>query len=249
MRWRYINTGFHTGTFNMQFDESLAEGLLTGDGSPSLRVYGWSPPAISVGYNQSTDDFDITKLHVAGIDIIRRPTGGRAILHAHELTYSVAMKIEGRSLHEIYRQINVALLEGLRNLGIEAQLSQQGSNFSQMSKEPSFALCFFTSAKHEIQFSGQKLIGSAQRRYGDVVLQHGSLLLGPQHRRLVEFLSLKSREGIEVSVDGHATDAQTILKRSITFEEAAIAVKKGFEETFDMKFLEEPAAELEDIVA
>jgi lipoate-protein ligase A len=232
----------------MQFDESLAARLVGSDGSPTLRVYGWSPPAISVGYNQSTDDFDLAKLHAAGIDIIRRPTGGRAILHVHELTYSVTMRIEGRSLHEIYRQINVALLEGLHYLGIDAQLSQQNSNFRQMAKEPSFVLCFFTSAKHEIQFSGQKLIGSAQRRYGDVVLQHGSLLLGPQHRRLVEFLSSKSREAIEVSVDEHATDVETILKRSISFDETAGAVKKGFEATFEMKFLEEPADELEHIV-
>ncbi len=239
MMWDFLNTGFHTGAFNMDLDQSLADKLLGGEGNPTLRLYGWNPPAISIGYNQSMDDFDMRKLREAGVDIVRRPTGGRAILHAHELTYSVVLKTGNRTLREIYRWINEALLRGLHVLGIDAQLVDASSSVDAMYRSPSSIPCFASSSKSEIQFKGRKLLGSAQRRYTDVVLQHGSFLLGPQHRRLMEFLSRPPERQAEESLSARAIDAETILGRHVTFEEAAAAVKLGFERSPGIEFSQE----------
>jgi lipoate-protein ligase A len=243
MTWDFLNTGFHPGAFNMDLDRSLADRLLKGEGNPTLRVYAWDPPAISIGYNQSMDDFDTRKLREAGVDIVRRPTGGRAILHAHELTYSVVMKTENRTLREIYRLINEALLRGLCVLGIDARLVDATDSVEAMYRNPSSIPCFASSSKSEIQFNGRKLLGSAQRRYGDVVLQHGSLLLGPQHQRLMEFLSRPPERQAEESLSARAIDAETILGRDVTFEEAAAAVKLGFERLPGVVFSEDQSEE------
>ncbi len=97
MEWHFINTGFHAGEFNMRFDMELAKKLQLGGILPTLRVYGWKPWAVSLGYNQKKDDVHPDKCSEFGFDIVRRPTGGRAILHANELTYSVVMPAEGKT--------------------------------------------------------------------------------------------------------------------------------------------------------
>lgn len=101
MTWRFLNTGFRRGKFNMEFDEYLAGRLLEGKGSPTLRVFGWSPYAVSLGYHQSEDEIDLQRCAEEGIDVVRRPTGGRAILHAHEVTYSVVMPGAGRKIMDV----------------------------------------------------------------------------------------------------------------------------------------------------
>ena len=115
-------TGRRRGLFNMQFDEYLAVKLSSGIGVPTLRLYGWDPPAVSIGFNQDAGEFDEEKLRRSGIDLVRRPTGGRAILHANELTYSVVLAAGGRTPKEIYRFISEGLLAGVRALGIAAEL-------------------------------------------------------------------------------------------------------------------------------
>jgi len=233
MIWKYINTGFQSGSFNMKFDEELASQLTSGVGSTTLRIYGWQPSAISIGFNQKMEDFDTVKLFKAGIDIVRRPTGGKAILHAHELTYSVVMKLEDRGPREIYRFINECLLSGLKYLGIEAHLSDKDDDFKKLYQTLYSIPCFSSSAKSEIQYNGQKLVGSAQRRYGTVILQHGSLLLGPQHQKIVEFLAPHIQNSREILIDilaARTIDVETILDRRVTFHEAAAAIKQGFED-------------------
>jgi len=239
MKWKFLNTGFRSGSFNMEFDESLAFQLKNNYAAPVLRIYGWSPYAISLGFNQNIQDFDAFKLSEAGIDLIRRPTGGRAILHAHELTYSVVMQINDRGPRAIYHFVNECLLRGLQYMGIDAQLSSHDDNFRKLYKDKSSIPCFSSSAKSEIQFEGRKLVGSAQRRYGTVILQHGSLLLGPQHRRITEFLAphiQDAREILEDDLNMRTTDAETILGRTVLFEEAADCIRHGFEERCDVIF-------------
>jgi len=235
VKWEFINTGFKPAQFNMEFDESLARRLQKEEGAQVFRLYGWSPPAISIGFNQNIEDFDIKKIGSAGMDIVRRPTGGRAILHAHELTYSIATLYGGESPRSIYRFINEALLRGLLYLGIHASLSQEETDFRKHYLEPDSVPCFSSSAKSEIHFEGKKLIGSAQRRFGSVILQHGSLLLGPDHRKIVDFLAphLKaSKKLLEETLAARTTDAESILGRSVSFEEAAAAIRRGFEESY-----------------
>jgi lipoyl(octanoyl) transferase len=232
MRWKYIDTGFRSGKFNMEFDEFLAA-RVDQEGEPAvLRVYGWEPPAISIGRHQRMEDFDLAALERSGIDLVRRPTGGRAILHAHELTYSVVMPAAGRSPREVYRFISEGLLRALRLLGIDARLTERDEGLRTPPDDPHSLPCFSSSAKDELQFANRKLAGSAQRRYGRAVLQHGSLLLGPEHRRIVEFLSPNVQDArtlLEADLANHTIDAESILGRAVSFEECARALKDGFE--------------------
>ena len=277
MRWHFRNTGFSPGKFNMETDESLAAGLDAAGGIPLLRVYGWKPHAVSIGFHQQMEDFDLRALQRAGIDIVRRPTGGRAILHADEITYSVVMPGGGRSPREIYKLISAGLLASLQVLGIEAQLADgdlagspavsrtaepgqedpalshtAGSGRENPARQegraerddPQSVPCFSSSAKYEIQFEGRKIVGSAQRRYGGTVLQHGSILLGPGHTRIAGFLSRESRSArprLEADLASRTIDAGTILNREVPFGEAARALKKGFELACGAVFDEAPS--------
>jgi lipoate-protein ligase A len=249
MTWQLLQTGFLSGKLNMEIDVALAECLNEIPDSSVFRLYGWEPPAISLGYNQDEQEFDSDKLSEAGIDLVRRPTGGRAILHWNELTYSAIVPIEGRSLKEIYRFINSGLLEGVRLMGIDATLAESDSTTEQMYKQVTSAVCFSSSAKSEIQYHDRKLIGSAQRKIGNVVLQHGSLLLGPQHLEIASMVKNISGGGISIKEHllEHAIDVETILGRTVTFEEASHSVQTGFARTHGITF-EEPSESILDAI-
>ncbi len=225
----------------MEYDVQLATELSLGIGSPTLRVYRWKPYAVSIGMNQNIEDFDAETLATAGIDIVRRPTGGRAILHADELTYSVVMPSQGRSLRDIYRFINEGLLCGLRLLGVRAELANVSEDFRSLYQEPTSVTCFSSSAKCEIHYQGKKLVGSAQRRYGTTILQHGSVLLGPAHRDIIHFLSenVKSSHAlVERELANKTCDLQTILGRSVSFEEVSNNIKQGFKQACNIDFID-----------
>jgi lipoyl(octanoyl) transferase len=250
MTWQFTNHGARRGSFNMQFDEAMADELAAGQRSPTLRLYAWDPPAISLGYHQNPEDFDMDALFGAGIDLVRRPTGGRAILHDRELTYSLVAFLDDNGPRALYRSVNVCLLAGLKFLGIDAELSGSQPDFRALYAEQTSIPCFASSAKDEIQYRGKKLVGSAQRRLGTVILQHGSLLLGPQHREIVRFLAPHARsagESMEATLRDHTVDAATILGREVSFDEAAAAIRKGFETGWGISFTEttpSPGAEL-----
>lgn len=241
MTWRFVYAGFHDGLYNMGADEETAIRVRDGVSSPVVRLYGWMPPAVSIGINQNETDFDLQALRSAGFGFVRRPTGGRAILHANEVTYSVSMPLGNRGLRELYRWINEGLLEGLRLLGIDASLSDHEADFRRLYADPSSIPCFASSAKSEIQFEGRKLVGSAQRRYGSAILQHGSILLGPEHRRIAEFLAPHVRDFKDVIEDAllaGTIDASSLLGRAVTFEEAAECIRRGFERRWGVIFEE-----------
>jgi lipoate-protein ligase A len=179
--------GALTGEENMARDAALLERHRAGD-DPVLRIYRWAPPAVTIGYNQDFGSFDAEAVAAAGFGLVRRPTGGRAILHAEELTYAVVGAspgpLFGDSLHATYMKINEALLDFLRGLGIEADIST-----GETREEMRGLVCFKSAGRHEVSVQGRKVIGSAQRRRGDVFLQHGSILAGPAHLGLLDFLS------------------------------------------------------------
>jgi lipoate-protein ligase A len=236
----FVNTGMRRGKFNMEFDEHLARRLVKGSGSPTVRVYGWKPYALSLGYHQSDQDIDIVRCQADGIDVVRRPTGGRAIFHAQELTYSVVIHSKGKSVAQVYALIGEALLRALEHLGVEAEMSNASLNFSELYSDPlrrTSVSCFANTSRSEIQYKGKKLIGSAQRRYGDVVLQHGSLLLGPEHRRLAEYISdSRARAILETVLEEKTIEVESILQRPVSFDEAAEAVRRGFESAWGIGF-------------
>lgn len=227
----------------MQTDASLVDALRNGEERCTVRVYAWSPWAISLGRNQSLDHLDLDKATRSGIDVVRRPTGGRAILHARELTYSVAMIVESGSVAEVYRRISQALVGSLKFLGVDALLEKSQPHFPALYRESSSAACFVSSARHEVKVNGKKIVGSAQRRYvredgREAVLQHGSILLGPEHRRLGEYLRLndQERKAVKEELESRTTDLSAVLGVSVGFEDVAEAVKAGFERTWNIRF-------------
>jgi lipoate-protein ligase A len=189
------------------------------------------------------DEIDVEAATKLGVDVVRRPTGGRAILHSEELTYSVVMPAEGKSVAAVYRSISEALVYGLRSLGIDATLEQTQPDFTALYRTSSSVACFTSSARHEIKVGGKKLVGSAQRRFHfagkEMVLQHGSILLGPDHLHIVDLLagiSPADREALRAELQEKTVDVRSLLGTTIRFEDVATALRRGFEEQWNIRF-------------
>lgn len=174
--WRFLRSGSLPGPLNMALDEVLTFSCARGKGAPVLRFYTWDRPTVSVGYAQVLErEVDLEACRRLGFAVVRRPTGGRAVLHQHELTYGVVFPtglLGPGGVREDYRRISRGLVLGLRHLGVAASLSR-GS----VGRGPASSVCFLGTSRFEITVAGRKLVGSAQRRFRDAVLQHGSLLL------------------------------------------------------------------------
>ncbi len=197
----------------------------------TLRLYGWSPPAISIGYSQNwNDEIDIDACRRRGIDIVRRPTGGGALLHEKELTYSLICynKILPHSLSESYQLIARAIIRALRLLGVEAEIR---NNFPLRAKKEKF-LCLGYLSALDIVVDGKKVVGSAQRRSGDMFLQHGSIFIGLDKEKL---LSLTNQKTTPLS----AVSLEEILGKPPKFHEVANSLRQGFEDELSIEFLEE----------
>lgn len=174
MNWRLLLTPPAIGVRNMALDEALLRrAAVSGEGV--VRVYSWNRPTISFGRNQSARrGYDAALAADAGLDVVRRITGGRALVHHREITYSVSAPIaEGESLRASYSQTNQLLLNALTMLGVAATIEPRGGR----SMRPSSAACFELPAEGELTANGRKLAGSAQVREEGAWLQHGSLLV------------------------------------------------------------------------
>ena len=180
MEWRLIVDAPAGGAWNMAVDEALAEAVDVGAAPPVLRLYRWAPPCLSLGFAQPYDAADAAFCAAHAIDVVRRPTGGRAVLHHLELTYSVCAPLGrapfSRDLQAAYRAICRALVAGLQRLGVAAELS--GAPESGMIKPTQAIPCFIGPAAGEVVVGDRKLVGSAMRRTGEAILQHGSILEG-----------------------------------------------------------------------
>jgi lipoyl(octanoyl) transferase len=245
MKWRLINSGFNTGEINMQFDIALAKSLPLGEAV--LRLYRWKPYCISLGANQDKDSINLKKAFENKIDVVKRPTGGRAILHAEELTYSVAYPASGElSPKQLYSEINLALKKGLTFYNadlVEVELENQQTDFPEFYKEEKSTLCFAASAKSELNFNRKKLVGSAQRKMKKSFLQHGSILCGKKHLEIINYLSLPFAvlESLKQEIEQTTIDIETITKSKVDYEFLTEAIKSGFEEHFNIRF-ESPIA-------
>ncbi len=210
--WRLLLDGERDGPSNMAIDEAILEAVIEGQSLPTLRFYGWSPPCLSLGRNQPLAEADRAACRAAGVDLVRRPSGGQAVLHAGELTYSVALlQSDPRSaggVLEGYRRLSEGLLAGLRQLGIEAV---QALGTRQADGPPS-PICFDRPSDYEITVRGRKLIGSAQWRRRGGVLQHGSLPLAGDLTRIVDLVVLGERDPEE--------ERRRLAARVISLEEA-----------------------------
>ncbi len=229
----------------MALDDHLARLMTEGEEIPVLRLFRWRPWAISLGYNQAAADLDVDACRSDGVDIVRRPTGGRAILHAEELTYSVVMRGEGRSILQVYNEISAALVHGLALYGVDVSLEKSQPNFPEAYRHPSSIPCFASTARYEIEWNGRKLVGSAQRRYregdADVVLQHGSILCGPAHRRLADYLAVRDPDlirRVRRDLEERTVDLAAITGKSVDLGHLARCIRRGFELEWGADFRE-----------
>jgi lipoate-protein ligase A len=244
--WLFADSGTQTGAANMRIDEETARALqhtLPGEAHSTLRLYRWKPWAISLGYHQSADDLDAALCARDGIKIVRRPTGGRAILHAEELTYSLVMEAGRRSVLQVYYDISRALVRGLQLFGVPVTLQRSQPNFAETYHQASSIPCFTSSARYEIEWGGRKLVGSAQRRFPDgerdVVLQHGSILCGPAHRRLVDYLRIADPavlDQVRHEMAEKTVELSEILGTPPDVEKLAVCIRRGFELEWAISF-------------
>lgn len=240
--WIFLDTGAKPGEFNMNYDLKLTEKVKS-NGNSFLRFYQWKPFAISLGYHQKIESINLELCKNDSIDVVRRPTGGRAILHADELTYSVVIPLENNSPQEIYHKINLALIEGFHtydNRLKNVELERAQIDFKNFYKSSRSIPCFSSSARNEIKFQNKKLVGSAQRVINDVILQHGSILIGDYHKRIVEYLNLNDEEKklLKQDLDDKTISLKEILGEEINLNKLKNCLLKGFEKIFEISLIE-----------
>ncbi len=231
--WRFLYTPYCEAEYNFALDEAL---FLQAEENnvPVLRIYSWENPAISIGYFQKSSVFNLKKCQQEKVSFLRRITGGRAILHQKELTYSfIAPKsffcALGDTVSKTYRILSQALLQGLKNFGLEAQwIPQEQENFTLISS----VACFESQSRFEIQLKGRKIIGSAQKRTEKALIQQGSCPLFSGRFSLKDFL--KNPVGVE---DGFFT-LSDILKQQLEWEGLARALKRGLETYFGVSLVD-----------
>lgn len=230
--------GAHAPDENMRRDEALLATLETasgsrpaGDAHPEavLRLFRFAPHGITLGRAQTARALDLARCNADGVPWAVRPTGGRAIFHAAEWTYSLTAAIGdpqwGGSLSHAYEQSSTLLLRSLVRLGVPAAFAPRGLA-PRAGHDRSGAACFAATARHEIVLAGRKLVGSAQRRTAHALLQQGSVLLGPGHERLADYLDLPEAErtALRATLAGSATHAGGVLGKGPPLERWADAL-------------------------
>jgi lipoate-protein ligase A len=207
----------------MGLDEALLEGIAAG-GAPVLRFYGWNPPAVSVGYFQGLrEEVDLDACKRLGVDVVRRISGGGAVFHKSELTYSIIMGLDhplaAAPLEESYRIICGGIILGLNKLGA-------GASFSGI---------------NDVTAGGLKISGNAQTRRNSSLLQHGTVLLdkdGDLMFRVLKVPPEKTRGALVREAAGRVTSLRSVLDREISFEQAAAALAAGFAEALNLDYRE-----------
>ena len=227
---------FRDGASNMAVDCAIAEAVGGKRQAPTLRLYGWRPFCLSLGYGQRLRDVDAVATQARGWDIVRRPSGGKAILHGDELTYSLCLPADhplaSGDVVESYRRISAGLLAALESLGIQAQAQPQNEADRNAESGP---VCFIMPSHYEIAIGGRKLIGSAQLRRQGALLQHGTIPLRGDIGRICHALAFDSaeiRECERESVRLRATTLAETLGRKVGWREMADAVTSGFQAAF-----------------
>ncbi len=210
-QWRLLITPALPGALNMAIDAAIADFVAAGNAPPTLRFYDWQPYCLSLGHHQNFAEVDKTVCKSKRIDVVRRPTGGRAVYHAEEFTYAVIVPKTSRLFRNTvlanYLLIADWLIAGLAHLGIRAAYAT-GANLRAHQPIVGNSTCFARASDYEILVDGRKLVGSAQRRWSTTALQHGSILVGDEHLQIVELLCLTPAERLKML---------SLLQRRTTF--------------------------------
>ena len=235
--WRLVLHDEADGATNMAIDEAILTAVVEGASPATLRLYAWSPPCLSLGRSQSLSDANLAACRAVGVDIVRRPTGGRAILHTDELTYCVAAaasepRVSGGVL-EVYHRLTDGLLCALHSLGIAAE--EAGTRPA--GEAATSAACFRVPSAHEIVLSGRKLLASAQCRQAGWVLQHGSLPLRGDVGRIAEVLAVASddeRDALRSALHTRSTTVAAVLGSEQSFEDLAASLAEIWAHTLQV---------------
>ncbi|SDM16342.1 biotin/lipoate A/B protein ligase family protein [Bacillus sp. OK048] len=242
--WRFIDSGNCSPSFNMALDEALLDWHSEGKIPPVIRFYGWKPATLSIGYFQKVEkEIDLEAVKAHGLGFVRRPTGGRGVLHEHELTYSVIVSEEHpempKTVTEAYRVISEGILKGFHQLGLEAYFAVPKTDEERSAlKNPRSAVCFDAPSWYELVVEGRKVAGSAQTRQKGVILQHGSILLDLDEDklfRLFKYPSERVKERMKSAFKSKAVAINEISSRRITLDEAKEAFYKGFAEGLNIE--------------
>jgi len=236
--WRFINSGNKSPAYNMALDEALLTWHSRGDIPPTIRFYGWNPATLSIGYFQQFEkEINMNMVKEKGLGFVRRPTGGRGVLHEHELTYSVIVSEEHpfmpASVTEAYRVISTGLLEGFKQLGLEAYFSvPESAKEKEALKNPRSSVCFDAPSWYELVVEGRKIAGSAQTRQKGVILQHGSIVFDFDVDKLFDLFHYRSdriRERMQQQFLKKAVAINELRSTPVSMEESIVAFKRGFE--------------------
>ncbi|MFC0211173.1 biotin/lipoate A/B protein ligase family protein [Paenibacillus chartarius] len=232
--WRFVHTGHQGPAYNMAVDEAILTAVSEGSVPPTVRFYGWAPATLSIGYFQKSAELDFDAIAREGVGFVRRPTGGRAVLHDMELTYSIIVPESypgiPANVTEAYRVLSEGLLRGFQGLGLDARMVSLATEEEKTQyASAGSAACFDSPSWYELVVEGRKVAGSAQTRHKGVVLQHGSILLDMDVDRLFRLLTFSSEKVAER------------MKRSFT--QKAVAINDVLRE------MGRPAARLPDVEA
>ena len=235
--WRVLDTGASPGPLNMAIDQAILAMHARGESPPTLRLYRWNPPAVSLGYFQRRHGIDLEACQRLGIDVVRRPTGGRAVLHLNDVTYAiVAGTGDGMpaSVTAAYRLICEGLLAAFRVLGFEAEPARQDAG------PPRSDVCFLTSTAGDLLHNGRKFVGSAQTWQGSSMLQHGSIVLEPHTRTLsmLQWSGCSIPAAAEDGLEQRMTSVSGILGRVPGPDEMAAAIRHGMARVMGASFME-----------
>jgi lipoyl(octanoyl) transferase len=242
--WRFIDSGNSSPSFNMALDEALLDWHSEGKIPPVIRFYGWKPATLSIGYFQKVEkEIDLEAVKAHGLGFVRRPTGGRGVLHEHELTYSVIVSEDHpempKTVTEAYRVISEGILKGFHQLGLEAYFAVPKTDEERSAlKNPRSAVCFDAPSWYELVVEGRKVAGSAQTRQKGVILQHGSILLDLDEDKLFSLFKYPNervKERMKSAFKSKAVAINEISPRRITLDEAKEAFYQGFAEGLNIE--------------
>ncbi len=240
-RWRLVDTSPASAAWNMACDEAVGEEVRAG-ADPVVRFFRWQPHAFSFGYSQRiANEIDVDRVRAAGLGLVRRQTGGRGVFHAEEITYSVICTqddpVAEGGITATYTRISQGLVAGLRALGVDAVMARHADPSVPLRDREATVPCFGSTSRAEILVAGRKLVGSAQHRMRDLMLQHGSILMGPTHKEIVGFLKTgeRARERYRSLLE-----ASTISMReagwSGSYEDASTALGAGLAKTLALEW-------------
>jgi lipoyl(octanoyl) transferase len=238
LKWRIVVSDKLSSAGNMAVDEAILNGVIAGTSPPTIRFYDWLLPTASYGYNQSWEkeiDLDLVKKN--NFDYVRRPTGGRLVLHFDEVTYAVIAPAEDQlsgNVIQSYSEISRALKGGFMLMGLEVDL-ERGELSAQHQRE-NLNPCFTSSSRYELKFKGKKIAGSAQVRKKNTILQHGSILLNHDQSKVADILpglDSEQRKRVGKFLTRKSTAINRILPQKLSFLQAAEYLKNGFKTAWD----------------